>query len=151
MKIAIIAAVALVLTGCASAPQQPLLKHTSSGYAEGIFTAMSVEDARSKITERCVSRGMMVEDSNGSSIICARTLTGMQAVMGSLIAGGNSYSTTPQAKTRWTIFKMGSDVKVVANPFISTQMAFGQVRSEEMNTLQVRNELQQAMFDMGAK
>lgn len=67
------------------------------------------------------------------------------------MAVGNSYSTTPQQKIRFIAYRTGSDVKVTAQQWIEIQMAFGQVRTQELNANNQINELQNYLFSLGAE
>ncbi len=65
---------AFVLTACA--PQQALIKPTSSGYPEGILANTTVESARSKLIDGCSSHGIMVQEASGNQVICGKTMEG---------------------------------------------------------------------------
>jgi len=147
-RILMVACVILVLTGCVT--QQPLVKNTSSGYPEGIFSNATAEEVRSKIIDGCTSRGIMVQETTGNQIVCGKTMEGMDAVLGSLVVG-NKYSTTPERKIRFVIFQNGSDVKVTAQQWIESQMAFGQVRRQELKNNNHINDVQQFLFSLGAQ
>lgn len=146
-SIAFVASIAL-LTGCAA--QVPLSVHTQSGYAEGIFEGLTMDEVSSRITERCINKGFTVEDSNKNSVVCSKEETGGGAVLAQLMIG-NSYSTTPVSKIRFVMIHKNQQTRVVAYPSMSTQMAFGQVKSVEMNSANTRNNIQKAFAEMGAK
>lgn len=140
--------VSVFLFGCAA--QQPLIKQTQSGYPEGLFKNTDVETVRSKIIDGCVSRGIMVIESTANQIVCGKTMEGGQAVLARLLVG-NSYSTTPQQKVRFILYQIGNDVKVTAQQWIESQMAFGQVRREELKTNNQVNDLQSFLSSLGAQ
>lgn len=143
----LILAVFLVLTACA--PQQALIKPTSSGYPEGIFLNSNIETVRSRVIDGCSSNGLMVQETSGNQVLCGKTMTGGDAVLATLVVG-NSYSTTPERKIRFVIYQVGSDVKITAQQWIESQMAFGQVRRQELNSNNQKNDIQQFLFSLGA-
>ena len=58
-----------------------------------------------------------------------------------------SYSTTPQAKARYSVAKYKNGTKAWAEAYAETQMALGQVRKEPLDSNTTRNELQRALDD----
>jgi len=140
--------ISVLLFGCAA--QQPLIKPTQSGYPEGLFKNTDVDTVRSKIMDACVSRGLMVIESTANQIVCGKTMEGGQAVLAQMLVG-NSYSTTPQQKVRFIIYQMGSDVKVTAQQWIESQMAFGQTRTQELKGNNQVNDIQNFLFSLGAQ
>lgn len=148
MRKALTVFAAAVLAGCAAQPE--LLKPTQSGFAEGVFRGASIGEVRSKIIDGCSRAGLVVEDSGTNQLVCTQLLSGGDAVLAQAIYG-NAYSTTPEGKTRFSIYEAGQDVKVVATRWFETQMAFGQVRREPLNTNVARNDMQQFLFNLGAE
>lgn len=145
----VVAAVIFALTACA--PQQALLKPTSSGYPEGIFFNTTVEIVRSKlIDDGCSSRGVMVQEAAGNQVVCGKTMEGGDAVLAQLVVG-NSYSTIPEQKIRFVLYQSGTEVKVSAQQWIELQMAFGQLKRQELNNNNQRNYIQQFLFSLGAQ
>jgi len=92
----------------------------------------------------------MVIESTPNQVLCGKTLTGSDAFLAQM-AIGNSYSTTPQRKIRFTIYKMGDDVKVTAQQWVETQMAFGQVQTQELKTNNQINDVQNFLLSLGAE
>lgn len=144
----VIIASALVLPACA--PQQALLKPTPSGYPEGIFSNSNIEAVRSKLIDGCSSKGILVQEASGSQVVCGKTMEGGDAVLAQMLVG-NSYSTTPERKIRFVIYQSGTDVRVTAQQWIESQMAFGQVRRQELNSNNQKNDIQQFLFSLGAQ
>lgn len=144
----VVAAVIFALTACA--PQQALLKPTSSGYPEGIFFNTTVEIVRSKLIDGCSSRGVMVQEAAGNQVVCGKTMEGGDAVLAQLVVG-NSYSTIPEQKIRFVLYQSGTEVKVSAQQWIELQMAFGQLKRQELNNNNQRNYIQQFLFSLGAQ
>lgn len=149
-KLVTTTAFALVLALTACAPQQALVKKTSSGYPEGVFSNSNVEDVRSKLIGGCSSRGILVQESSGNQVVCGKTMDGGEAVLAQVLVG-NSYSTTPERKIRFVIYQSGADVRVTAQQWIELQMAFGQIRRTELDGNNQKNELQQFLFFLGAQ
>lgn len=146
-KVALTVMAASVLVGCAS---QKLLKETPSGRAEGVFTGVGLNWVSSRLAGVCMNDGSMVEQPNQNTVICSKTMTGGQAVMAQM-AVGNSYSTTPVQKVRFSMVPQPDGVRVVAFQWVESQMAFGQIRQQELNANHQRNDLQQLLWSLGAK
>jgi len=140
----------LVLGFTACTPQQALIKQTASGYPEGVFPDSTIEVVRSKIFEGCSSRGIPIQDTSGNQVVCGKTMEGGEAIMAQMLIG-NSYSTTPELKVRFIIYQLDSNVKVTAQQWIESQMAYGQVRRIELNANHHKNDLQNFLSTMGAQ
>jgi len=129
----------LLLISCA---QVPLNKATTSGKPERIFNSVKVSEIRSKIIERCSMSGLQVEERGTNTIVCSKTLTGGDAVMAQMLIG-NSYSTTPEHKVSFLITQRNNDVFVMTNNiWIQTQMALGQIKTQELNNNKQYNDIQ---------
>ena len=146
-KLLIIASLFLLM---ACAPQQALLKPTSSGYPEGMFSNSSVEVVRSRLIDGCSSKGILVQEASGNQVVCGKTMDGGDAILAQMLVG-NSYSTPPERKIRFVIYQLASDVKVTAQQWVETQMAFGQIKRHELNGNNHRNDIQQFLYSLGAK
>lgn len=139
--------VSAALTGCVT--QEPgLLKPTTSGYPEETLAGTSVEQVKARIMDVCASRGVLVQETGSNHVVCGRTMTGGDAVLAQFLIG-NSYSTTPERKVRFTIIQMGQNVRVTAQQWIETQMAFGQMRRTELNGNAQRNDIQRMLMSLG--
>lgn len=136
----------LTVSGCATQPDR--LKITASGYPEATFQSLTVADVRNGIIGACDSRGLHVVEANDNAVVCGKTMSGGEAVLAQFLIG-NSYSTTPQQKIRFTIYQLGTGTKVSARQWIETQMAFGQVRAQELNSNQQFNDLQSFLYSIG--
>lgn len=138
----------IALTACATPID--LKKETPSGHPEAVFPRTTVEVVKSKLMQGCTAKGVLVQDVQSNSVVCGKTMTGSDAMLATLTMG-NSYSTTPERKVRFMIFKDGDDVKVTAQQWMELQMAFGQVRKQDLNTNKQRNEMQDFLEKLGAK
>lgn len=143
----LLVAVSSVLTGCVT--QEPgLVKPTTSGYPEETLAGTSVEQVKARIMDVCASRGVLVQETGSNHVVCGRTMTGGDAVLAQFLIG-NSYSTTPERKVRFTVFQMGQNVRVTAQQWMETQMAFGQMRRTELNSNAQRNDIQRMLMSLG--
>jgi hypothetical protein len=137
----------LLVSACA---HEALIKPTTSGFPEGIFNNTTVEEVQSKIMNGCTLNGLNIYDTNRNQVICGKITSGMDAVLAG-VAIGNQYSTTPERKIRFSIFQQGADVKVVAQEWIETQMAFGQIKQMPLDNNKHKNSIQQFLFSLGGR
>lgn len=142
--------IASVLFVSACVAQEPRIKNTSSGYPEATFMNTSVSKVRNKLIAACDSHGIMVSESTENSVICGKEMSGGQGVLAQVLIG-NSYSTTPQDKIRFTIYQAGKNVKVSAHEWIETQMAFGQMHQMELNSNNQFNSVERMLTSIGGK
>lgn len=137
---------AIALCGCAA--NQPLLKKTTSGHPEGVFRNQSVESVKAKIIDGCSSAGILVQEATANQVVCGKTMQGTEAAFAQMMVG-NSYSTTPQRKIRFIIYQQAGDVKVTAQQWIESQMAYGQTRQQELKNSNHINDVQQFLYSLG--
>lgn len=135
----------MILTGCQTVAP---IASTPSGKPEAIFTSTSAEDISGRIASACMSQGLMVFDQSNYQVLCGKTMTGGDSVMAQLLIG-NSYSTTPEQKIRFAIANTGSGIRVQASQWIETQMAFGQMRRQELNGGKHFNDVQNFLYSIG--
>jgi hypothetical protein len=62
----------------------------------------------------CISRGVLVQESTPQLLVCGKTMSGSDAMLATLMVG-NSYSTTPERKVRFTIFQLGPNVRLTVD------------------------------------
>lgn len=148
MKKTIIAIMTLALAACA-APVE-LRRQTASGYPEGIFPKTTVEAVKSKLMEACSSNGVLVQEAQSNSVVCGKRMQGTDAFIATMTMG-NSYSTPPEEKLRFMLFQSGTGVKVTAQNWVELQMPSGQMKREDLNSNQRRNDIQQLLERLGAK
>jgi hypothetical protein len=99
-------------------------------YPEGIFSNTTVESARSKLIDGCSSRGIMVQESQWKPSFVQET-EWKEARGSSWQKCLSEITTIPQhlsKKFDFTIYPLNSDVKVTAQQWIESQMAFGTLR-----------------------
>lgn len=128
-----------LLVGCAT--QEPLRKQTASGKPEGIYPEYKQEQVVNAIVLRCNEKGFMVEEQNTNYVVCSKEMTGGGAIAMQL-AIGNSYSTTPKIKARYSMSKYQNGTKVWVDAWSETQMAMGQINKMALDSNKTKNELQ---------
>jgi hypothetical protein len=143
-----VAALAMLLAGCAQQP--PLINATASGHPEGTFEGAPLDVVRNKLIGACSRAGLNVGDIGSNQVICEKTMGGTASMLTQLMIG-NSYSTTPTQKVRFILYEEGGSVHVTANEWVETQMAFGQVRTVELTGAAQQNEVQQMLYNIGAR
>ena len=138
----------VLLAGCATPVD--LIKDTLSGYPEAEFKNSTTDTVKSKLMEGCSNKGILVQDTQPNSIVCGKRMTGNEAFLATLLIG-NKYSTPPERKIRFIIYQKGQNVRVTAQQWIEVQMAFGQIRREELNSNNQRNEIQEFLTRLGGR
>jgi len=119
----------------------PLQYTSPSGKPTVTLSNVSTDEAKSKIIDSCVNIGFQI-DEQSNSVTCWNTMEGMKGAFAQVLIG-NSYSTTPTVYRQIIISQQGSDVRLVGNRmWMETQMAFGQVKQQELNSNQQLNEFQ---------
>ena len=102
------------------------------------------------LTLRTISQGLSIYESGTNHVICGKVLSGKDAVIASL-AIGNRYSTTPERRERFNIFQHSDDIKVTAQEWIETQMAFGQMQRQPLDSNNQKNSIQNFLYSLGAE
>ncbi len=137
-------AIAFALAGCATGKK---MANTESGRPEITVRNSTLEAVQGEIFSLCNRRAASIRSSSANEVVCAKQMDGGSAIMTQLLIG-NSYSTTPVAVARFTIWKAGHDVRVSAYQWAETQMAFGQVRTVELNSPEAFNALQRYLNEI---
>ena len=92
----------------------------------------------------------MVTEASSNQIVCGKTMEGSDAVLGQMLIG-NSYSTTPEQRVRFVLYEINGDTRVTAYQWMETQMAYGQIQKQELNSNNQRNGLQRFIFSIGGE
>lgn len=121
--------------------------NTPSGWPEAMFDTNDRSEVLDVIANGCADRGYMVTTQTSSHVMCERTMDGLEGVFAQALIG-NSYSTTPQMKVRFSTLPTGDQIRVQAQPWIETQMAFGQINREDMRSGQAGRDLQVFLNDL---
>jgi len=132
---------AVLLAGCATGNK---MTKTESGRPEATITGASQEAVQAEIFSLCNRKAAAIRSSTINEVVCTKTMEGGDAMIAQLLIG-NSYSSTPTVSARFTIWKAGNDVRVSAYQWIETQMAFGQMRTQELNSAEAFNNLQREL------
>lgn len=138
----------VALSGCVPPPQAQLLKETPSGYPEAVFKDDDTVTIRGKIIQGCIKWGMMVEESTENQVVCSSSIEDTSAKIGTLMFTGSAYSAARE-KTRFSFYKEGSGVNVVAQPTIELQVGGGAIRSSEVKSISKRNDAQYFLYTLG--
>ncbi|MCW7764323.1 hypothetical protein [Photorhabdus luminescens] len=141
-RLAVLLIGSALLSGCAN--NIPLKKQTQSGKPEGVYTNTTKEAVRDSLVAYCNEKGFMVVESSASSVLCSKETEGGSAILTQLMIG-NSYSTTPVGKIRFTIGSVNNSIKVWADMWVETQMAMGQMRQMPITDNKSRNAVQEKL------
>ena len=100
-----------------------------SNQAEARFEGESLEGAGGKIASRCMDRAWTIAGQSPNQVVCEFKLDAVSSAFAKVFLG-NRYSTDPRGFVRFSLVKLGSDVRVQAYAWIETETAFGQMRQE---------------------
>lgn len=100
-----------------------------SNQAEARFEGESLEGAGGKIASRCMDRAWTIAGQSPNQVVCEFKLDAVSSAFAKVFLG-NRYSTDPRGFVRFSLIKLGSDVRVQAYTWIETETAFGQMRQE---------------------
>lgn len=139
----IIAATTFALTACATGT--PI--NTPSGWPEALFDTDNKPDVLDRIASGCADRGLYVTSQTRTHVMCERTMDDLGGVFAQALLG-NSYSTTPQMRVRFSAFQAGEKVRVQAHPWIETQMALGQIQRADIRTGKTASDIQTFLNDL---
>ena len=136
-----------ILAGCVSGTK---MEKTASGRPEVTIPGATQEAVQGELFSLCNNSAAAVRSSSPNEVVCGKPMEGGSAIAAQLLVG-NSYSTPPVALARFTIWKVGQDVRVSAYQWVETQMAMGQVRTVELNSPQAFNALQSKLNDIKSR
>lgn len=142
----LVGATALLLTACATGT--PI--NTPSGWPEALFDTSDKTQVLDRIANGCADKGLYVTGQSGTNVMCERTMDDLGGVFAQALLG-NSYSTTPQMKVRFSAFQTGDKVRVQAHPWIETQMALGQTNRADIKSGQTVSEIQEFLTMLAAQ
>lgn len=137
IKALVAATTTLFLAACATGT--PI--DTPSGWPEALFNTDSKPEVLDRIASGCADRGLYVTSQTSSHVMCERTMDDLGGVFAQALLG-NSYSTTPQMRVRFSAFQTGDKVRVQAHPWIETQMTFGQIQRSDLRTGKTASDIQ---------
>lgn len=136
-------ATALLIGACATGT--PI--NTPSGWPEALFNTDDKSHVLDSIANGCADRGLYVTSQTSTHVMCERAMEDLSGVFAQAILG-NSYSTTPQMKVRFSAFQAGESVRVQAHPWVETQMALGQINRADIKTGRTASDIQNFLTDL---
>lgn len=139
----IVTAIALSFAACATGT--PI--NTPSGWPEALFATDNKSEVLDLIASGCADRGLHVTSQNSSHVMCERTMDDLGGVFAQALLG-NSYSTTPQMRVRFSAFQSGDMVRVQAHPWVETQMALGQINRADIRSGKTASDIQTFLNDL---
>lgn len=150
MRKLILAPIALAL----AIPAAPALADvpyavTPSGRTEAYFDLPVVETS-DKIANGCADAGWTLVNSTSTMLTCELPVSTMQGVLAALTMG-NRYSTPPKNYIRFNIAGAGQASRVQVTGWMETQMAFGQVRTQEMSSAHYHNDATALLTHLGGR
>lgn len=146
IKALVVATTTLFLTACATGT--PV--NTPSGWPEALFDTNNKPEVLDRIANGCADRGLYVTSQTSTHVMCERTMDDLGGVFAQALLG-NSYSTTPQMRVRFSAFQAGDKVRVQAHPWIETQMALGQVQRADIRTGKTASDIQAFLTRLAAQ
>jgi hypothetical protein len=136
---------AISIAGCASAPER--IADTPSGWPQVTISSDDTQYIQSWIINRMTNKGWSLDSQSNNGLKFTKTAdtSSVKTVLLQAMIG-NSYSTTPKLETNYSIASLGDSTNVVAQAFVSTQMAMGQVnRIDFKNNNAVFNDIQRQL------
>lgn len=130
MKKLLVVCAAIALGTSAPAAADEFYAVTPSGRAEAYFD-MPVVQTSDLLANKCIDLGWTVVSTTETIVTCQAPMSLGQSILASL-AIGNQYSTPPVMFYRFNLAGSGTSTRVQVNGWIETQMAFGQVRHEDL-------------------
>lgn len=112
---------------------------TPSGATEDLFD-LPVTDTSDAIVNGCIDAGQTVISSTSTVVVCEFYFRTTESVLGALLLG-NSYSTPPRSFVRFNAAELQGSTRVTANAWLETQMAFGQVRKQDLGSNHFHNDV----------
>ncbi|AXK44154.1 SHOCT domain-containing protein [Erythrobacter aureus] len=146
--IALAAAFAALFTASPALADQPYAV-PPSGLTEAYFD-MGVTEASDKVANGCFNMGWTMVSSTSTTVICEAKMNTMQSALSQLLIG-NSYSTPPKQYIRFNLAGAGRSTRVQATGWVETQMAFGQVRKQEMSSSHYHNNVMALFTAIGGR
>lgn len=124
------------LSACASAPEEPRIAQTQSGWPEAVFDNMDAKTALDQIAEGCMKDGQIPERT-ASSVTCTMQPTFSEAMMAAANIG-SKYSSNPIKKFRFDMIQR-PDGSVYARCAITLSVTTPLGQEREMGLYDNRN------------
>lgn len=132
VKVSLAPLLALVLTGCASIPQQQAYR-TPSGLALGA----TIDQVRTKVLQACSNSGGVIETNNQMSLICSRPMPSTMGAFFWRALATPRYATNPDLKVRYNMSPTESGVYLSIDMYAQYQTAFGQTTTIPIQNAQL--------------
>ncbi len=98
-----------------------------------------INQAKNKLIDYCINKGLQTNEIGTQSVKCWKTVEGTKGILTQLLIG-NSYSTPPTENMQFIIVQKEKNVRIEATRYwLETQMAYGQIRQENLNRLNIQN------------
>lgn len=123
---------------------------TPTNQAEAKFADETLEGAGAKIASRCMDRTWTITTQTTNQVVCEFKLDPVSSAFARVFLG-NRYSTDPRAFMRFSLIKLGSDVRVQAFTWIETETAFGQMRQEPQTAPDYFDGMVSVLLDAGGQ
>jgi hypothetical protein len=81
-------------------------------------------------------------------VLCGKMMSGFKGALAQVLIG-NSYSTTPELKARFQAVAVPTGTRVQVVQWVETQMAFGQIRRQELNGSKAFNDAMALLGNLG--
>ena len=124
------------LSSCMTTNSIPSLSQQSRVYVT--INKTGIKEAKNKLIDACINKGLQTSEIGTQSVKCWKTVEGTKGILTQLLVG-NSYSTPPTENMQFVLIQKNEDVRIEASRYwVETQMAFGQIRQEDLNRLNLQ-------------
>lgn len=125
----------------------PLLAVTPSGTPEMMFPAKAGETV-AVLARQCMNQRWTVTSTTSNEVVCEAPLGTGQSILAQALMG-NSYSTAPRRFVRFNASELDGISRVQVSGWMETQMAFGQIKRVELDTVEFQNSMMAVMSNAG--
>jgi membrane-associated protease RseP (regulator of RpoE activity) len=139
----------LAAIGSSPALADKLFAVTPSGSSEMMF-ASDRQLTASTLSSKCIDARWILVSSTQTEVICEAPLNMGQSILGQALLG-NTYSTPPRRFFRFNIVESGNASRVQASGWIELQMAFGQIRRNDLNGPEFQNSISIFLVNAGGQ
>lgn len=115
-----------------------------------VFGYTTLNDAVAQVQSKCMDKGWMVSSQTTNQVVCEIPMGIFQAALTQMLVG-NSYSTTPEMFTRFSLAQVGDHTRVQTQTWAETQMAFGQMQQQAYSDDGTYNNMLGFLAESGAQ
>ncbi len=105
-----------------------------------------VDKAQPKVIEGCIKSGWTVVQATPNSVTCKIPMSMGKSVLSQMLIG-NSYSTPPEQLIQFFFASHEHGSQIQTSSWIETQMAFGQMRRQELSGRKIDGQVAQLMSE----